>query len=55
MTITRTVQRLTYSHTIGLAATAGANIFVAGTAVFGEGDYKAAIDLLRRNAQGRAG
>jgi ribulose-phosphate 3-epimerase len=41
--------------TIGLAATAGANIFVAGTAVFGEGDYKAAIDLLRRNAQGRAG
>jgi len=40
--------------TIGLAARAGADAFVAGTAVFGEGDYRAAIDALRREAAAAA-
>jgi ribulose-phosphate 3-epimerase len=34
--------------TIGLAARAGANVFVAGTAVFGNSDVKQSIDDLRR-------
>ncbi len=33
---------------IGLAAAAGANVFVAGTSVFGESDRKLAIEGLRR-------
>ena len=37
-------------ETIGEAGQAGANVFVAGTAVFGADDYKAAIEALRRNA-----
>jgi ribulose-phosphate 3-epimerase len=37
--------------TIGRAARAGADAFVAGTAVFGAGDYRAAIEALRREAQ----
>ena len=37
-------------ETIGEAGRAGANVFVAGTAVFGADDYKAAIDALRQNA-----
>ena len=40
-------------ETIGRAADAGANVFVAGTAVFGEPDYKVAVDALR--AAARAG
>jgi ribulose-phosphate 3-epimerase len=36
--------------TIGLAASAGADVFVAGTAVFGAPDYAAAIAQLRREA-----
>jgi len=36
--------------TIGLAASAGADVFVAGTAVFGTKDYAAAIAELRREA-----
>jgi ribulose-phosphate 3-epimerase len=36
--------------TIGLAASAGADVFVAGTAVFGAPDYGAAIAELRREA-----
>lgn len=39
------------TETIGGAARAGANVFVAGTAVFGTDDYKAAINALRENAQ----
>jgi ribulose-phosphate 3-epimerase len=35
---------------IGLAARAGATAFVAGTAVFGQADYRGAIDALRREA-----
>jgi ribulose-phosphate 3-epimerase len=38
---------------IGRAASAGANVFVAGTAVFGEDDRKLAIEGLRK--AGRAG
>jgi ribulose-phosphate 3-epimerase len=38
-------------ETIGEAAGAGANVFVAGTSVFGSDDYKAAIAGLRENAQ----
>jgi ribulose-phosphate 3-epimerase len=38
--------------TIGAAASAGADVFVAGTAVFGADDYKQAIDDLRRAAGG---
>ena len=37
--------------TIGSAASAGADVFVAGTAVFGAPDYKAAIAELRREAR----
>jgi len=36
--------------TIGQAASAGANVFVAGTAVFGQDDYKQAIAQLRHAA-----
>jgi len=36
--------------TIGRAARAGARAFVAGTAVFGAGDYRSAIEALRREA-----
>lgn len=39
------------AETIGDAARAGANVFVAGTAVFGTQDYKAAIETLRKNAK----
>jgi ribulose-phosphate 3-epimerase len=38
--------------TIGRAAAAGADVFVAGTAVFGAADYKVAIEALRRGAGG---
>jgi ribulose-phosphate 3-epimerase len=38
--------------TIERAARAGANVFVAGTAVFGEADYQAAIADLRKRAEG---
>ncbi len=37
-------------ETIGRAASAGANVFVAGTAVFGERDRKVAIERLREAA-----
>jgi ribulose-phosphate 3-epimerase len=36
---------------IGEVARAGANVFVAGSAVFGEKDYRAIIARLRENAQ----
>ena len=36
--------------TIGQAASAGANVFVAGTAVFGQDDYRQAIAQLRHAA-----
>ncbi len=39
------------AETIGEAAQAGANVFVAGTAVFGAPDYKSAIESLQQNAQ----
>ena len=38
--------------TIESAARAGANVFVAGTAVFGQPDYAAAIADLRKRAEG---
>jgi len=38
--------------TIGACTAAGADVFVAGTAVFGEDDYKVAIDALRSAAAG---
>jgi ribulose-phosphate 3-epimerase len=38
--------------TIGRAAAAGANVFVAGNAVFGAGDYAQAIRTLREEASG---
>jgi ribulose-phosphate 3-epimerase len=38
--------------TIERAARAGANVFVAGTAIFGEPDYAAAIADLRKRAEG---
>jgi ribulose-phosphate 3-epimerase len=38
------------ADTIGEAAQAGANAFVAGTAVFGQSDYKAAIESLQQSA-----
>jgi ribulose-phosphate 3-epimerase len=41
--------------TIGRAAAAGANVFVAGTAVFRQPDYAAAIAGLRKEAQAAAG
>jgi len=37
--------------TVGLAARAGADVFVAGTAVFGADDYAAAIAALRAEAE----
>jgi len=37
-------------ETAGLCAAAGANVFVAGTAVFGSGDYAANISRLREGA-----
>jgi ribulose-phosphate 3-epimerase len=40
--------------TIGRAAAAGANVFVAGTAVFRQPDYAAAIADLRKEARGAA-
>ena len=36
---------------IGLATRAGATAFVAGTAVYGAKDYRAAIEALRREAE----
>ena len=39
------------ADTIERAARAGANVFVAGTAVFGAPDYRAAIDDLRKRAE----
>ena len=39
------------AETIGEAARAGANVFVAGTAVFGIDDYKSAIETLRKRAE----
>ncbi len=38
-------------QTIGAAARAGADVFVAGTAIFGRSDYAAAIAALRRAAE----
>jgi ribulose-phosphate 3-epimerase len=38
--------------TIERASRAGANVFVAGTAVFGEPDYRAAIADLKKRAEG---
>ena len=38
-------------QTIGQAAGAGADVFVAGTAIFGASDYAAAIAALRRAAK----
>jgi ribulose-phosphate 3-epimerase len=40
--------------TVAAAAAAGANVFVAGTAVFGAKDYAAAIRAIRDRAQGAA-
>ena len=40
--------------TAGRAAAAGANVFVAGNAVFGAGDYAEAIRALREEAAGAA-
>ena len=37
-------------ETAGLCAAAGANVLVAGTAVFGSGDYAANISRLREGA-----
>ncbi len=43
------------ADTAGLVAAAGANVLVAGTAVFGAGDYRAAIAGIREGAErGRA-
>lgn len=42
-------------QTIGAAAGAGATVFVAGTAVFGQQDYREAIVTLRRLAEQAAG
>jgi len=42
-------------ETIAAAASAGADVFVAGTAVFGQTDYRAAIASLRRAADDAAG
>lgn len=38
-------------ETVSVAARAGANVFVAGSAVFGADSYKEAIASLRRNAE----
>ncbi len=40
--------------TVAPVAAAGANVFVAGTAVFGAPDYRAAIGAIRRAAAGAA-
>ncbi len=40
--------------TVGRVVAAGANVFVAGTAVFGASDYRAAIAEIRRAAAARA-
>ena len=37
--------------TIGPAARAGADAFVAGSSVYGAPDYRAAIEALRREAE----
>jgi ribulose-phosphate 3-epimerase len=37
-------------ETVGPAVAAGANVIVAGSSIFSSGDYRAAIDLLRRRA-----
>ena len=37
--------------TIGIAAKAGANVFVAGSALFGREDYSASVKALREQAQ----
>jgi ribulose-phosphate 3-epimerase len=42
-------------ETIAAVAAAGANVFVAGTAVFGQPDYARAIADLRAAAGRRAG
>jgi len=42
------------AQTIADAASAGASVFVAGTAVFGEKDYREAIETLRRSAEAAA-
>jgi ribulose-phosphate 3-epimerase len=39
------------SNTVSFAASAGANVIVAGTGIFGERDRKRAISILRRKAQ----
>ncbi len=38
------------AETVGPAVAAGANVIVAGSSIFSSGDYRAAIDLLRRRA-----
>ena len=38
------------SETVGAAVAAGANVIVAGSSIFSSGDYRAAIDQLRRRA-----
>ena len=38
------------SETVGSAVAAGANVIVAGSSIFSSGDYRAAIDQLRRRA-----
>ena len=40
--------------TVGRASRAGANVFVAGTSVFGANDYAAAIAALRKEAEAEA-
>ncbi len=42
-------------NTIGDIAEAGANIFVAGSAVFGSDDYRETISHLKKNAKAAAG
>jgi ribulose-phosphate 3-epimerase len=39
------------AETAGVVAAAGANVLVAGTAVFGAPDYRAAIDGIRAGAR----
>ena len=43
------------ASTVGEAAAAGANVFVAGTAVFGAPDYRAAIAGIRSTAEAARG
>ena len=38
-------------ETVSVCAKAGANVFVAGSAVFGKDSYESAISSLRRNAE----